>query len=237
MYKMIILLYKVNRYERHGACRSFFIKESILSRFLIDYYNNLHQKGLEKINSGDITPFIVHKKMKEDLIVADMIDVDDQRWNQILNQLIQMESPGFSFFLVNRDFPAHVTIQVSEGGMRAQSSLKQNAERMYFISFNRMILDPAGNILLVSESIPQLISKWRELASLIMKSYGGEPVPIQILHSTFARFTQAQSLTDDERKYLVKFVDDWNSSFQRSPIGIHTKSVFVGTVYDLLKSK
>ncbi len=208
-----------------------------MSRFLIKYYDDLHQKGLEKINSGAITPFILQEKMKEDLIVADMVDINDQRWNQMLTQLSEVERPGLNLFLANRDFPAHVTIQVSAGGMKAQTSLNQSVVRVSFIFFSRMILDPAGNILLVSESVPQLISKWRGIASQIMKSYGGEPKSIQILHSTISRFTQVQSLTDDERKHLVKFVDYWNSSFQQYPIGTHTKAVFVGTVYDLLKLK
>jgi hypothetical protein len=237
MYKKTILCYKVGRYEEHSAYRSFFEKEFNLSRFLTDRCDNLHKAGIAMVKDYNIPLFKVNEKMKEDLMMANLFDVSDDRWHQMLAQLSEMERPGLQLFLANRDFPAHVTIQVSVGGMKAQTDLIQNVTRVSFIIFNRLVLDPAGNILLMSEGIPSLISKWREVASQIMTSHGGQPKLIQILHSSVARFTQADSVTDEERKYLVKFVDYWNSEFERSPFGTHTKSVFVGTVYDLLKSK
>ena len=207
-----------------------------MSRFLIERYNNSHLAGMEMIKDGDVPLFIVNEKMKEDLVVANLFDVGDERWSQMLAQLSEMERPGLQLFLANRDFPAHVTIQVSAGGMKAQTDLMQNVTRVPFIIFNRLVLDPYGNILLLSEGIPNLILKWREVASRIMKSYSGQPKPLPILHSSVARFTEAKSLTEEERKYLVKFIDYWNYDLQKSSLGTHTKSVFVGTVYDLLKS-
>lgn len=207
-----------------------------MSRLLIERYNNSHLAGMEMIKDGDVPLFKVTERMKEDLVVANLFDVNDKRWSLMLAQLSEMERPGLQLLLANRDFPAHVTIQVSAGGMKAQTDLMQNVTRVPFIIFNRLILDPYGNILLLSEGIPNLILKWREVASRIMKSYGGQPKPLPILHSSVSRFTEAKSLTEEERKYLVKFVDYWNCDLQRSQLGTHTKSVFVGTGYDLMRS-
>ncbi len=189
------------------------------------------------INSDSIPIFGgVTEDMKGNLILANLIKAEDLRWGQMFTHLNQMERTGLSFSLVGRDFPEHVTIKVAEGGMEAKSELVQNAARIAFFCFNRLVLDSTGTIFLASEGIPKLISEWRESASKIMEKHGGKPKPLPILHSTFARFTQAESVTYEERKSLVEFVNYWNSDFQKSVLLVYTKSVFAGTVYDLLKS-
>ena len=208
-----------------------------MSTFLVDYYDNKHQSGIAMIINNDTIPLFggVNEKMKEDLVVANLIDIKDLRWNQMLSQFNQLERLGLCFSLAGRDFPSHVTIKVTERGLESRDELLESLIIVDTLFFNRFVLDASGNIFLASEIVPRLITKWRQLADEIMKKYGGKPKPLPILHSTFARFTQAESITNDERKYLVRFVDFWNLEFKKTPLNTHTESIFVGTSYDLLR--
>ena len=231
------MLYKIISRECYYTCICSLHREVDLSISLIEYYDTKHQSGIAVVINSDTIPVFagVNEEMKEDLIVANLFGVRDLRLNQILSQLNQLERPGLCFSLAGRDFPSHVTIKVIEGGLKSSPELVQNIVYVSLICFNRLILDSAGNIFLANEIIPSLISDWRYSISRIAERCGGTPKPLPIIHSTIARFTQAQSVSGYERKRLVELVNFWNLKFKETPLSTYTESIFVGTVYDLLK--
>lgn len=210
----------------------------LVPTFLANLYNAIHQRGIIEITSrSNFSPVSVTvDSMQTNLVVALLIQTDDSRLNKLWADLKALERNGFQFSMAGRDFPTYVTVQVSDKGMKAKSVLEQDNNTIGYLTFNRLVLDPGGNILLMSEIVPRQISEWRGWVSQVMTEYGGQLKPLLILHSSIARIIRAESMTNEERKHLVELVDTCNKDFHSSPLEVHTESVFVGTLHDLYKS-
>lgn len=206
--------------------------------FLANLYDAIHQRGIIEINSGNnFQPVpVTADSMQTNLVVALLIQTDDSRLNKLRADLKALERNGFQFSLAGRDFPTYVTVQVSNKGMKAKSVLEKGNQMIGYLTFNRLVLDRAGNILLMSERIPRQISEWRGWASQVMTEYGGQLKPLLILHSSIASIVRAESMTTEDSERLVELVDTRNRNFHSSPLEVHTESIFVGTLHDLHKS-
>ncbi len=144
-------------------------------------------------------------------------------------------------FLAIRDFIPHATIKVAkEGEFDHKALFMMSAVQIpNSLTFDRLIFDPASNILLTSTCIPQLLEKARrELDEYIVGS-GIEPVPIDILHSAICRFVTIATLEREvfvqESQKLIAFVEEVDEFLQNHPVTLPVSEVFLGTIYDTLE--
>lgn len=199
-------------------------------------YDALHQAGVAKLMAGDIATFGgVTEAMKQDLVVAVMFRQNGVRFSSLLAKLYELESVGYSLFLAHRDFPAHASVQVATGGLEAEGVLLEHCGHVPFpLSFDRVVLDPGGNVVLMNEGVPREIAEWRGWASQIITEYGGQPKPLPILHSTLARIKSPKTPSPEASARLVALVEDWNNRLREEPLLLVSSRTFVGSVYDLL---
>lgn len=155
--------------------------------------------------------------------------------SDLFRHLRGLEAGDFSFFLAERDFPLHVTIQVAAGGHGAQSELKSGDDYLVegLLTFNRLVLDGGGNIVLMNEGVPRMVSEWRGWATQVMTEHGGVPKSLPIFHSTVARI-QRFDYSLAAAVWLTKIVGEWNEYLQKRPLEFVPAGTFVGTTYDLL---
>lgn len=202
--------------------------------FFKDGYDTMHNAGKAQLLQGGMTTFSgVTEAMKQDLIVA-IRPHSGVGTTYLLDELAALESSGLSFFLANRDFPIHVTVQVSIGGLAAEEILSADRGQVTELTFNRLLLDSGGNIKLANEGVPREIAEWRGWASQVMTECGGQPKPLPILHSTLARIMGPKVPNSDAAARLVALVEDWNNRLQSEPLRFVHGHTYVGTVYDLL---
>ncbi len=175
----------------------------------------------------------VTEAMKQELIVA-IRPLTGVGTMYLLDELAALESSDFSFFLADRDFPIHVTVQVSIGGLAAVTVLEVDCVQVKELTFNRLLLGSEGNILLANEGVPREIAKWRGWASQVMTECGGKPKPLPILHSTLARIMGPKVPSLDASTRLVALVEDWNKRLQTEPLRFVYSHTYVGTIYNLL---
>jgi hypothetical protein len=208
-----------------------------LKAFFKTRYDASHETGREKLLSGNIPLFAgVQEAMKGEMMVAVKLKELGHRFFVILAQLGGLESSGYRFFLADRDFPTHSTVQVSVDGHEACSELMagQDFIKTNTLSFNRLVLDGGGNIVLMNEEVPDEISHWRGWASQVMTEHGGQPKPLPIFHATVARIISFNNEKLAAEK-LVSLVEKWNQELQEFPLLFISKGTYVGTVYDLLQ--
>lgn len=208
-----------------------------MKAFFKDRYDTSHQAGVEKLKYGTIPLFSgVSEVLRNDMIVAVKLK-DLNAWlSQLLRDLGRLEDRNcYSFFMARRDFSHHVTIQVATGGHGAQAELELGRDYLAgnILTFNRLVLDGGGNIVLMNEGVPQAVSEWRGWATQVMTEYGGVPKPLPIFHSTVARI-QRFNYSIAAADWLIKVVEGWNDLLQKQPIEFVPESTFVGTTYDLL---
>lgn len=213
-----------------------FYKESQLKNFFKSRYDASHQSGVEKLCNGTIQLFPgVSEVLRNDLIVAVKLNDSNDRLSELLSDIVTLEAEYFSFFLVKRDFPLHVTIQVATGGHEAKFELELGNSYVIdgSLTFDRLVLDGGGNIVLMNEGVPRVVSEWRGWASQVMIEHGGVPKPLPIFHATVARI-QEFNYSNVAAERLTNMVENWNELFQKRPLRFDLTSIFVGTTYDLL---
>ena len=208
-----------------------------MKAFFKDRYDASHQAGVEKLHNGTIPLFPgVSEVLRNDLIVAVKLKAFVVGLPVLLQDLHGLEAEACSFFLVCRDFPLHVTIQVATGGHEAKTELEYGdhyTDCLCDMTFDRLVLDGGGNIVLMNEGVPQLVSEWRGWASQVMTEHGGIPKPLPILHATMARIQRFDHSTEAAVK-LQALVEDWNAKMQKRPIRLIPTGTYIGTTYDLL---
>jgi len=207
-----------------------------LNDFFKARYDASHRSGVEKLQNGTIPLFPgVSEVLRNDMIVAVKLKNCGGVVRELLRYLNRFEGMGFSFFMAGREFPLHVTIQVATGGHEAQSELESGVDYVdsHLLTFNRLVLDGGGNIVLMNEGVPAAVSEWRGWASQVMIEHGGVPKPLSIFHATMAR-TKSFDYSIEAAMKLVAWVEDWNAVLQEQPAMFVSQGTFVGTTYDLL---
>ncbi|OGG66103.1 hypothetical protein A3I99_02005 [Candidatus Kaiserbacteria bacterium RIFCSPLOWO2_02_FULL_45_11b] len=208
-----------------------------MKAFFKDRYDASHQAGVEKLQNGTIPLFPgVSEVLRNDLIVAVKLKDLNGGLSELLRDLGRLEEgQHYSFFMARRDFPHHVTIQVAAGGHEAQSELESGVDYVdsHLLTFNRLVLDGGGNIVLMNEGVPAAVSEWRGWATQVMTEHDGVPKPLPIFHSTVARI-QRFNYSIAAAVWLTKVVEDWNVLLQKRPLEFVSQGTFVGTTYDLL---
>lgn len=200
--------------------------------FFKNCYDSVHEAGMAQLRQGNLTTFGgVTEAMKQELILAIRPRVGTL---YLLDELEALESHGFVFFLANRDFPIHVTVQVATGGLEAEAILDADRSLVTDLVFNRIVLDSKGNILLVNEGVPREVAEWRGWASQVMTEFGGEPKPLPFLHATLARTVSPKAPLSETCARLEIILEAWNKRLQSEPLRFVHGHTYVGTVYNLL---
>jgi len=170
---------------------------------------------------------------------------------RVINEVEQIEvNCKMEFFLTNRDFPLHSTIEEGvyqgdddsiKGEVFAEMAkeLKQLNWQMLNepLTYKYVLIDK-GNIILTAIEIPDVVTKLRRELTTFYTAHQLKPLPIEhILHVTVGRITRLPGEHEEEalEKYKRRMIQ-LRHDIAKNPLKLSIGEMFAGSSYDFLHS-
>jgi len=223
------------------------ISETIVT---LTKYANINEAGLEAIESGTITPFILPDNLKQRFNVSMLFETTTNYQQNIIEPLEATEKEtDINLIIAGRDYPLHATI------LEATFSEIFNFDRatiaVYLLGlasaelmlnefcFDWLLFDK-GNLLITAE-VPQKLINTRKKLEVSYKDFGFDKVLLlnNIFHATISRMVRLPAIESTKENALSIYKEKVCAMIEniKDPLKFRVCGIHGGTAYALLNTK
>lgn len=200
---------------------------------LAEKYNRMNAAGLAALADGTLKTWNGWGEApKSRTLLAACLELS---WRIAEMQSRLSQVPGLTFIKAETDYISHVTIGQAEGKLVGSVGIMHELvlPTGFQHTFNRCVLMPGGDLLLLGENIPEEVrecrTRWTDMvaaAGLTAMSYD------DMYHVSLARIT---GIDFGQRGVIEEVISEFDANLRAQPLEIGTQSVDVVPTMDFIE--